>query len=128
MVMAIIPKFRGKIENGKILFENRNKFDEYLLTLEGEIEIVVFKPEKAKTLRQLSYYFGVCIRMIAEEIGESPEKAHKDMKDMHLKWVTPKVSVSQCTTVELKEYIDRIKMWAATEINLNIPDSKEIYI
>jgi len=99
----------------------------------------VLRLEEHKDPRSVAlnaYYWSVCIDLVSEETGFSPEEAHEEMKRLHL----PKALVAQRgngrikdlkvfegTTTDLSNeeewrYIENIQIWAATTLDCVIPD------
>jgi hypothetical protein len=132
----MLPKFYGTIENGKLELINPTEYQTYLNTLSGEIELTVKKRTKKRTLSQNAYYWGVVVKMIAEETGHDSDEIHELMKQMFLKDLI-KIkgeiyeTVKSTTELETKgfslDYIERIKYWAMEKLNLNIPSPDEVY-
>ena len=130
--MKPIPKFLGTIKNGKVLLDEQDAYEGYLLTLEDKrIELVIKKEEIARTNQQSKYLFGVVYQLISEETGYSKEEVHELMKSIHLKThmeangkrYTVVRSTHDLTTVEMTEYIENCKRWASVELNINIPEA-----
>jgi hypothetical protein len=132
----MLPKFYGTIENGKLELINPTEYQTYLNTLSGEVELTVKKRTKKRTLSQNAYYWGVVVKMIAEETGHDSDEIHELMKQMFLKDLI-KIkgeiyeTVKSTTELETKgfslDYIERIKYWAMEKLNLNIPSPDEVY-
>lgn len=79
---------------------------------------------------QNRYYWGVVVEILSEHIGFSPEEMHEILKH---KFLNPfekmgyKIypNTTQLTTVEFKNYIEKIQRWAAQELQCVIPDPNE---
>lgn len=131
----MVPKFFGTIQFGRLSLEDQDAYDGYLLSLEGEVEVVVRKRSKQRTLNQNQYYWGVVVRLIADETGHSSDEIHEMLKMMFLKdlieikgdmYETIKSSSSLDTRGFSKDYIDRIKFWALDKLNLIIPEADSV--
>jgi hypothetical protein len=127
-----IPKFFGTVKGGKVLLDNQDSYDSYLLTLEEKrIEMVVKKEETSKTIQQTRYLFGVVYELISEHTGYSKEEVHELMKSIFLKSYktvnnkryTVIRSIHDLNTVEMTEYIEQIKRWCATELQIFVPEA-----
>jgi hypothetical protein len=133
------PIFLGKVNYGKLILDNKPRFNDYLCALEGsEVEVIVGKIQKPRTKRENRYYWGVVVKLISEEIGLSPEETHEALKLQFLKEHIDIVvkaqiepifyirSTASLTTVEFEEYLTNIRMWADTFLNCRIPLPNEV--
>lgn len=84
-------------------------------------------PKKvSRTNRQNSYYWGVLIKILSDEIGYYPEEMHDALKLLFLrkheegKPETAR-STSHLNTEEFTHYVERCRQWAA-EQGYTIPD------
>ena len=123
------PSFAGKIENGKLILDDREGFGKYLFTLEDKkIQVIVRKYKTSRSLKQNAYYFGVIIPIIADWAGEDDREAiHEALKEKFLKVRDSKglkivQSSAKLTTTEFEIYLGKVKRWAALECELIIPD------
>lgn len=62
--------------------------------------------------------------IISQELGYDVEEAHDILKLKFLKH-TGKTSTTGLTTLEFKNYLERIQRWAAQELGCSIPDPNE---
>lgn len=135
------PVFSAKVEHGKLLMYGRQLFNDYLSTLEGkEVRVVVGKIKKQRTNRGNAYYWGVVIKLIGDEIGLSPEETHEALKLLFLKEhldvrigqnIEPIFyvkSTASLSTIEFEEYLENIRMWAASFLNCQIPEPNEVEV
>ena len=129
--MAINPIFLGKIQNNKVIFENKDKFEGYLINLEGkDVEIIVRKRKKNRSIPQNNYYFGVVVAIPAEHFGYTPDEMHESFKWMFLRRHAegkPETvrSTTSLTTVEFTSYVEQCRQWCA-ENKIYIPDPGEV--
>ena len=71
------PIFEAIIQKGKVVFRNVGLFNGFLISLEGkEIEVIVRRKKKSRSLPQNAYYFGVVVKLISETTGFTDEEAH----------------------------------------------------
>ena len=129
--------FVGTIEQGKLNVDFSANFDRWLSTLEGQrVTVEVKKFRKNRTLPQMRYYFGVVIERLLEPMGyrkDEKEKVHQIMKYKFLRTIddngneyVPTLSeITKVDTVQMGEYLDQIKIFAAQELNTYIPDANE---
>jgi len=111
------PIFYGRTRNGRLLVDQREKFEAYLRGMSGaEIEIAVRRRRRARTLSQNDFYRAI-VHLIAEYAGGEEEEVHEGLK---LKFIKGR-STTELTTVEMSEYIDRCIQEAA-EMGISLPD------
>ena len=131
----LTPIFRGTVLSGELAIENKEMFKKYLLALEGkEVEVVIRKPKRYRTLNQNAYYWSVVVAMVAQEMGVYPEDAHEFLKGMFLKKgvevkgkrYTIKGSTVNLSTQGFEDYMNSCRTWAGTELHLNVPLPNEV--
>lgn len=132
--MKVVPIFKIKIINNRIIFNNPDKFGKFLKQNEGkELQLRIEKPREGKKIRsaeQNRYYWGVVVNMIGEETGHFPEEVHE-----HLKWRFLRIhgkletvrSTTSLTTIEFVEYCEKCRIWANEFLKLNIPTVDDFY-
>ena len=80
-----------------------------------------------RTNKQNKYYWAVCVDLISEHTGFTPEEVHEVLKH---KFLSPKErmgeniypNTTQLDTREFNTYIEKIQRWASMELSLVIPD------
>jgi hypothetical protein len=129
------PVFSGKIEKGKVLLDNPNRYLVQLSKLEGQrVEVVLRKQRAARSNNQNSYMWGVVYEIISEHLGYSTEEIHEIMKYKFLRATMGgggKVyelvkSTAKLNTAEMETYLENIRRFAATELNCFIPLPNEV--
>ncbi len=116
------PIFRGKVEEQRIVLDNRNRFREYLLSFEGKrVELVLRERQVTRSDQQNRYYHGVVIKILSDHLGYEPEEMHETLKK-HFNVD----STSKLKTKEFKDYVDRVVRWAASELIVSIPPPTEV--
>jgi hypothetical protein len=113
-----------------LTLSNQESYERYLLSLRGEIELIVRKWKKKRTDNQNRYYWGVVIPILCESLGYSDEEMHEALKWQFLRNTTreklPTVkSTVGLSTIEFKNYIEKIVAWAA-EQGIIIPGPNQI--
>jgi len=130
MPTKVVPIHKGIVKNGVFFPLNKEKYNTWLQGLSGEVELTVRPPMKHRTSPENRYYFGVVIEMISDETGASPEDVHQEMKRMFLRVGGEKIPITKSTTelstIEFEDYVAKIRMWAASFLNLTIPLPNEI--
>ena len=133
--MAIKPTFAAEVlEDLTLRFINPAKLKQHLLLLKGQIVMVTAeKLRKHRTDAQSRYYRGVVLKTIADYSGysgqEELEALHYEMRRRFLPnrgRLNIPVSTTALDTVEMTEYIENIRRWAAEELQLYIPDPNEV--
>ena len=128
-------RFLTNVKNGKLEFVERDKFIGYVKGLrDGIYELDIGNVSKDRSLPQNNYYWGVLIRMISDEIGMTPDTCHEMLKwkflrseyrcdDVVYEYAR---STTSLDTKEFSDYCEKLQMWAASELNLNIPNPNEV--
>lgn len=133
----MVPRFKGVVQNGRFFPHEPEMYEVYLQSLDGkECELSIGEWRKKRTENQSRYYFGVVVKMIADEIGDSKDEIHsflttmflKDYKELKGKQYVIVRSTTSLNTKEFTHYIEECKMWASKELGLYIPDSDQIKI
>ena len=116
------PIFRGKVENGRIRLDNKDRFRPYLQSFEGKrIELVLRERTETRSDQQNAYYHGVVVKMISDKTGHDPEETHQKLKE-HFKVQT----TTKMKTAEFQEYIENCRRFAAEFLEINIPDPDSV--
>ena len=129
----IVPTFDGEVHGGQLKVANPDRLRKWLSGLEGsKVSIVVKKFSKRRSVSQNAYYFGVVIEILRDHLGYSPDEMHEALKWKFLQIRHPKLpstrSTATMSTAEFSMYIDDVKIWAATELEVVIPDPQSIEI
>ena len=125
------PIFHGSILKGKVIFDDRDSFDNYLLSLENMfVDIVIKKRRKDRSNQQNRDMWGVVYKIISETTGHTEDEIHDSMRAMFLmdnlgKFPIMRSSTS-LTTAEMEEYLEKIRQWAAQELSCIIPLPNEV--
>ena len=125
------PIFDCVVQYGKLKMERRDRFEKYLQGLNGKYSLIIKKKTKPRSIEQNNYYWGVIIKMIADEMGhygrEEMLRIHDALRHMFLcdDGLIPK-STTDLSTVQAEEYYAKIRMWASEFLNLYIPLPNEI--
>lgn len=126
----IDPIFTGTVQNARLTLNQREMFDKYLHTLSGEVQVIVRKPRKPRSLAENGYYHGCVLKIISDTSGQSVKAIHDFLRHEFLVDVTAKIKVAKSTsdlsTVEMEEYLAKIRMWASEFLNCQIPLPNQI--
>lgn len=105
--------------------------DAYLKNHDGDyIRMEYSQPVKGRSSNQNKYYWGVIMTMIAAETGHTTEEIHEYCKAKFLPRIFLKIgneeqeltkSTTTLSTMDMEDYHERIRSFAATELNITIP-------
>lgn len=123
----------GKIENGKLILENEEKFNKSLQYFEGKnIVLKIREVEIQRTIEQNSLYW-VWIDILASELGYQKNEMNQLIKYKFLKKdvVNEKgqkeVRLMSTTTLSKKEFsqlMENIYFWANDTFNIVLPKNE----
>lgn len=126
-------KRRHAIEviDGKVKFLNRREFDNEIKDFEGrKAWLVIVGRRNTRSQSQNAYYWGVIIDMISKYLGYFPDEMHEILKRKFLPLRTIRLkdeeivipeSTTKLDSGEFENYLEAIRVWAATDLNLTIP-------
>lgn len=132
----------AQVKSGRLFFRNRRLFDEQVRTLKDgwDVEVTVKRLRASRSIKANAYWWGVCVQLVSEHTGYTPEEVHEIAKQMFI----PKAlaicdgngevkgefviggSTRSMNTAEFAEFTERFKQWAATELDVYIPDPNEV--
>ena len=122
------------IKNGEIT--NKQAVKKAFLLPNGKYAVTIKRAGK-RSIQQNRYYFGVVVEMIQEKVNSYGDNFSKE--DIH-DWLKEKFnykevvfkntgelekipqSTTKLNTVEFEEYLEKVKHYAATSLDLIIPD------
>jgi hypothetical protein len=109
----------------------RKTINAYFAKHEGQhVRMTLSQPTKGRSLNQNAYMWGVVYTMIAAETGHTTEEVHEFMKGMFLprSFITIGKKTEQLikstttlSTLDMEEYLEHVRAFAATELNMTIP-------
>ena len=127
MDAGMTPVFHGRVEKGKVVWEDPESVRKWTETLEGlEIDIIIRKKVNHKTDAQRKYYRGVVVKMISDETGQDGETVHEFLKATFLKHME-QPSTSGLSTKEMTEYIEHVRAWSLQDLNIDIPEPNNVH-
>lgn len=124
--------FRGQVQAGRFVLEDRAAFATLKASLEGKpIELTLRRLRMTRSGRQNRYLHGVVFAMIAEAAGYTLEEAKDALKweflRVHSDTALPTVrGTSTLDTAEMTEFIEQCRILAASMYGINIPDPNEV--
>lgn len=131
----------AQVKAGRLFIRNRRQFDLQVRGFDERwmLEVCIRRLRATRSQRQNAYWWGVCLALVSEHTGYSPEEMHEIAKQMFL----PKTlalsnhngevvgefvmggSTRTLNTKEFGEFMDRFKQWAAQTLDVYIPDPNE---
>lgn len=127
----------GSVEHGKLVIYNRNEFLETLKTWKDcAVELTLQSKTKGRSTQQNRYYWGCVLPIIKDVLKEqhgliySSEDLHDFLKIKHnsIEIVNQDavverlpVSTTELSTVEFKDYMERVRLWAQEYFGVIIP-------
>lgn len=131
----------AQVRKGKLYIRDRETFDEAIRRLDDRwmLEVTVKRLRASRSQRQNRYWWGVCVALVSEHTGYTPEEIHEIAKQMFL---PRKLAVCDgngevkgefvmggstrtLNTAEFSEFVERFKQWAAETLDVAIPDADE---
>jgi len=93
------------------------------------IIITVSKQKRQRSINQNAYYFGVVLKIMGEELGYFVDDLHHALATKFLKKVIDLGdesietyrSTATLTTIQFEEYLQNIRIFASSELNIFIP-------
>jgi len=124
------PIFNGEIYKGKLNIYDKEGFRKYINSVYGQVEIIVRRKKEIRSLKENNYYWGVVIRLTADYAGLLDDEMHKAWQWKFLRKQTGKIetvrSTTSLSTVEMEEYLEKIRVFALDEWNLKVPLPNEV--
>ena len=123
------------IKNGNVTYQNKDKFDDHVLSYEGKtVVITVGEQKKRRSLNLNSYYWAVVVKLLSEETGYSKDEMHEALKSMFLRtrykikgiWIDGTKSTTKLSNKEMNDYLEEVKRFATTTLGVYIPDPNEV--
>ena len=125
MARHIVPQFYGTVKDGRLSLDRREMFEEYLKHISGPVLLVLKRPRKPRSVNENNYYWGVVIQMISDETGMTPEETHEAMKWQFLRKQVGQIFTVKSTrilnTLEFEDFVERVRVFAQTNLNIKIP-------
>lgn len=120
------PIFTGKVDRGKVVLDNPNRYSVHLSKYEGKrVELVLRLQKSQRSLNQNRYYFGVCLEILSQHLGYTSDEMHEICKFKFLKTMKAGLeyvrSTTKLNTSEMEEYLEKIRKWADIELNCFVP-------
>ena len=131
----------AKRKGRKLFIQNRRQFDALVSQLDDrwQLEITVKRLRATRSAESNRFYWGVVLAAISDYTGYTPEELHDVLKakflPKHVAFADRNGEVVEeyvlggstrgLNTKEFSAYIERIRMWAAADLQVYIPDANE---
>lgn len=128
----------AQVKDGRLFIKNRRAFDQRIARFDDRwiLEVTVKRLRATRSQQQNRYWWGVCVELVSEHTGYTPEDIHEIAKQM---FIPKRLAVAdgngeiqgefvvggstrQMNTEEFGEFIERFKQWAAETLDVVIPD------
>lgn len=129
------------VKRGRLWISNRKVFDQQIRAVpeDWQLEVVVHRLRATRSTQQNRYWWGVCIQLVSEHTGYTPDEIHELAKQM---FIPKKLAICDgngeivgehvmggstrtMNTAQFTEFIETFKRWAAETLNVYIPDASE---
>jgi hypothetical protein len=133
----ILAVHYARVKNGRLLLTDKSRFDHDVQAHEGrEVVLTIRRSDDIRTNAENRYYWGVIVKIVADEMGIIPDEAHDFLKHLFLKQgveVDGKRfeiarSTADLTIAEFESYCERCRQWAAAELGAVIPLPGEVIL
>lgn len=108
-------RFPCRIKDGKMTLLNRDAFDKSIKDLDGEYYLEL-KTTGVRSSEQNNYYWSI-VDLLSNEVGYTPREMHEVLKS-HFEIPSTK----ELSKKEFATYLEQLIRWAATELNIVVPD------
>lgn len=116
-------KLHARVQNLQLIC-SKEELLSLTTQMEGKSFILSVSPTKKRSLNENAYYWAL-LDILGNELGYMPYEVHDAMKNLFLTDYTHKIprvrSTSSLSTVEMEEYLQKIRVFALTELNINLP-------
>lgn len=129
-------KHQAIVKNHKLIFGDNDRFKLDVAKNEGDfVTITVDKPKKRRSNDLNAYYWGAVIKILSDFTGFEKEEMHEVLKLKFLlnkkqmpdgKWIEYTKSTKGLNSEDMIEYVEQIKRWATSELDVYIPDPNEL--
>lgn len=120
--------FDGSVKDNKLFVDKSEQFKQHLVSLNGKrVQVTVEKIRRKRTPDQNAWYWGVAVKMIAQETGHEPDEIHDALKHEFC----PKVLIGNLVAAQSTKRLDTIEFgdnmmekvvrWAAETLHMVIP-------
>jgi hypothetical protein len=94
------------------------------------VELRTARPKRSNQANR--YYHGVVVKAIADHCGYQPDEMHEllamkflRLDDDPVTGAPRRLRTPACNTAEFAAYIEQIRLWAASELDVHIPEASQ---
>lgn len=123
---------RGHVNNGKIKLAKKNLWDACLVSLEGKDVLMTIEREARQRSLKQNNYLHALFKQIMDHCGYLDMEELKFMVKLALGYVERDehglmrvARTHLMNKVELSEFIEKLRAWAHTDLNLYLPTPEE---
>ena len=121
------PIFRGKVEKGRIVLDNREGFQRHLASFEGKrVELVLRERTTEVSPEARGYYKKVVCGLISDHTGDTADEVHEILKKDVLYPQFHLASTKNMTSAAFREYVSAVLIYAAQTIGVPIPEPEKV--
>jgi len=128
----MILTYYSNVTKGKLEPETSRKIRHELNSFEGKrVEIKIQKLRSKRSEQQNSYWWGVIIKILGEELGYDKDEMHEVLKFKFLKrekviertgeLMFYSISTTKLSVSEFVKLVEDVIRWAASELSIVIP-------
>jgi len=108
--------FYGEVSNGKLALKEQSKFDKYLTSFSGEVQLTIEKRKRLRSTNQNSFYW-LYLGIIADETGDNIDDLHQFLKrkllppqfiTVHGETIKIPASTTKLDKLEFSRYMEKI--------------------
>ena len=126
--MSFTPIYIGNVSKGKLILQDKERFQMWIEGLDGVVEIIVRKHRNNRTNRQNNLYWGY-LELIEAETGNTANDLHEYLKR---KFLQPReitvlgekirlpATTTKLNTKQFSEYLEKICALTGVPIPTNI--------
>jgi hypothetical protein len=131
----ITKKIPGVVNQGRFCPYSQTDYAVVLAGLSGKrVNLIIEREIRRRSNNQNKYYWKVPIEILRNHCGMTPEEIHDAVRYELLydtvivgKKEMRKLKSTAClSTVDMENYLMALRMWAATELGVNIPEPNEV--
>jgi len=118
--------FPIEIQDGKIVKFDRRSFSSRIKFLrQGKFYLKIDPNRPTRSNQQNAYLWGVVYDIIGKDTGYAPDEVHQIMTEKFLSYEKNGrmfvKSTTKLNTVEMEEYLERIRKFASMDLTIFIP-------
>lgn len=125
------------VKDGALHVRNRTRLLEQIGELsDGEYVLRIERRRATRSIEQNKYWWSVCVELVSEHTGYTPDEVHELAKQMFLpkKLAVSKGngvivgeavlggSTTKLNKVEFYDFVERYRQWAREDLGVVIPD------